>query len=388
MNRLITSSLNEKSLRFLTKMPAALLNNTEKKWVSWIQEYTLKHGVTPTLQRFEDEFAATFVSVEVLDPLTDVFEQEVSEKKNGFVRQYIQKHQEELRNGQDPTKMLEELNSAIYVDMTDSTDTQVFDRDEYLLPVGKFFTGVSVLDEATGGINDGDLVYVVGRPQDGKTTFLLHLIARWFWEGKTILVISNEIPWRDMLFKIDSILAGIPVGERRSGKFTDESRLKLKLLQYLTKNVSNKIIMPRHPVRTSIEVQNLMRLYKPDVVCIDGAYLMSNNPAPESLGDWKELAAVSRDLKQMANLLETPIIGVVQANRGAAETDKVAGHNIAGTDAFFQDPDIVISVRQFEASVTGTDKSVKASTTKNRHGVMATTTVVYDFINMTMKEQV
>ena len=88
---------------------------------------------------------------------------------------------------------------------------------------------MSILDEATGGINDGDLVYIVGRPQDGKTTFLLHLIARWFWEGKTVLVVSNEIPWRDMLFKIDSILAGIPVSERRSGKFTEESKLKLKL---------------------------------------------------------------------------------------------------------------------------------------------------------------
>lgn len=388
MNKLITRSLENGTLNFLTKVPKTLLNKTEIKWVDWIREYSLRFGVPPTLERFQDEFISSFVSVESADPLADVFEQEVTEKKNMYVRNYIQQHQEELRNGADPTGMLDELNRSIYVDMTDSVDSGEFDRDEYLLPVGKFFTGVSILDEATGGINDGDLVYIVGRPQDGKTTFLLHLIARWFWEGKTVLVVSNEIPWRDMLFKIDSILAGIPVSERRSGKFTEESKLKLKLLQYLAKRLPNKIIVPKHPVRTSIEIQSLMRLYKPDIVCIDGAYLMSNNPAPEALGDWKELAAVSRDLKQTANTLETPIIGVVQANRGAAETDKVAGHNIAGSDAFFQDPDIVLSVRQVEATTTGLEKSVKISTTKNRHGVMATSNIILDFQNMTLKEQV
>lgn len=388
MNKLITCSLENGKLNFLTKVPKTLLNKTEIKWVDWIREYSLRFGVPPTLERFQNEFISSFVSVESADPLADVFEQEVTEKKNMYVRNYIQQHQEELRNGADPTGMLDELNRSIYVDMTDSVDSGEFDRDEYLLPVGKFFTGVSILDEATGGINDGDLVYIVGRPQDGKTTFLLHLIARWFWEGKTVLVVSNEIPWRDMLFKIDSILAGIPVSERRSGKFTEESKLKLKLLQYLAKRLPNKIIVPKHPVRTSIEIQSLMRLYKPDIVCIDGAYLMSNNPAPEALGDWKELAAVSRDLKQTANTLETPIIGVVQANRGAAETDKVAGHNIAGSDAFFQDPDIVLSVRQVEATTTGLEKSVKISTTKNRHGVMATSNIILDFQNMTLKEQV
>lgn len=388
MNKLITASLMCKNISFLAKVPVSLLNKTEEKWVSWINEYSIKFGVPPTLDRFQTEFTASFVTVETDDPLRDVFEQEVAEKKNGYVRSYIQRHQEELRNGSDPTKMLDDLNQAIFVDMSDSTDTVAFDKSDYLIPVGKFFTGIEVLDSATGGINDGDLVYIVGRPQDGKTTLLLHLIARWYWQGKNVLVISNEIPWKDMLFKIDSILAGIPVGERRSGKFTDESKEKLKILQYLQGMASNKIFVPKHPVRTSIEVQNLMRLYKPDIVCIDGAYLMSNDTSPGAIGDWKELAAVSRDLKQTANILEIPILGVVQANRGAAETDKVAGHNIAGTDAFFQDPDIVFSVRQFEANTSGLEKSVKVSTTKNRHGIAASGVIIYDFEKMTMKEQV
>ena len=130
-----------------------------------------------------------------------------------------------------------------------------------------------------------------------------------------------------------------------------------------------------------------MRLYKPDIVCIDGAYLMSNNPAPEALGDWKELAAVSRDLKQTANTLETPIIGVVQANRGAAETDKVAGHNIAGSDAFSRPRHC------FVCAASGSHhywigKISQNFHNKNRHGVMATSNIILDFQNMTLKEQV
>lgn len=384
MNGLITESLKQGNTRFLVRMKDDLLTKTEKKWLHWISEYTIRYGQPPSLQRFADEFTTSFVQVESPDPLADLFEQAIKDKKNIAVRKYIQENVEALQNGDDPSDLIEKLHKLIAINTSGLVETTTFDRSVYFRDVDRVFTGLPTMDEATGGINDGDLVYIVGRPQDGKTTLLLHMIARWFWEGKNVLVISNEIPWIDMLFKIDAILAGVNVGEKRSGKFKPESRQKLQFLQYITSIMPNKIVIPDRPIRKPSEVVALIQEHKPDIVCIDGAYLMSMTGA--ATVEWTELAAVSRELKMIANMHEIPVIGVIQANRSASEKSTVGGENIAGSDAFFQDPDIVFSVRSIVGGSAGLTKQVNMSTTKNRHGVAASIQLEYDFISMTLKE--
>ena len=384
MNELITESLKRGKTRFLFKFTDSLLSKTEKQWLAWIQKYTIDFGVPPTLQRFSTEFSTSFVVVENIDPLEDIFQQELKRKKNLVVRAYIQKNIDGLREGDDPSQMIEDLHRQIAVGDSNVVETDSFDRSEYFREVNRIFTGIDSLDEATGGINDGDLVYIVGRPQDGKTTFLLHLIAKWFWEGKKILIVSNEIPWIDMLFKIDAILAGVSVGEKRSGKWKPGSKEKLQFMQYLSSIASNKIVIPNKPIRKPSEVLALIQEYNPDVVAIDGAYLMSMTGA--ATVEWQDLAAVSRDLKAIANTTGKPIVGVIQANRGASEAQIVTGANIAGSDAFFQDPDLVFSLRHMINGGDNMSRTVNLATTKNRHGVFLSTTIEYDFENMTLRE--
>jgi len=384
MNMLVTESLKQGNTRFLNKFTDSLLTATEKKWIAWIQQYNVEFGQPPALQRFADEFSASFMVVDSVDPLEDIFQQTVKRKKNIVTRAYIQTHVDELREGADPSEMLEALVKKIAMGSSHVIEGDTFDRSLYFREVERIFTGIESIDEATGGINDGDLVYIVGRPQDGKTTFLLHLIAKWFWEGKRILVISNEIPWLDMLFKIDAIIAGVSVGEKRSGKWKPGSKEKLRFVQYLSSIAHNKIVIPNKPVRKPSEVLSLIQEYKPDVVAIDGAYLMSMTGA--ATVEWTDLAAVSRELKNMANSTGKPIIGVIQANRGASDKQTVGGENIAGSDAFFQDPDIVLALRH---TINGSDNMLKQSTlttTKNRHGVFVSTTLNLDFNDMTMRE--
>lgn len=386
MNSLITESLRRVNTRFLGRFTPAFLTKTEAVWLKWIADYNIKYGQPPSIERFCNEFSANFVQVDSVDPLPDLFEKVVAEKKNWITRQFIQAHVEELRDGLDPSSLIEELHKKISLAQDDVFDSKTFDTSAYFAEVNRVFTGIKTLDEATGGVNDGDLVYIVGRPQDGKTTFLLHMIARWFWEGKSVLVISNEIPSIDMNFKIDAILAGVPVGEKRSGRFKQESKDKIKFLRYLKNTMPNRLIIPNHPVRKPSSILTLIQEYKPDIVCIDGVYLMSTTNSPSV--DWAELAAVSRELKMIANQTETPIIGVIQANRGASDKQTVGGENIAGTDAFFQDPDIVLSLRHVINGSDNMSKTVLLSTTKNRHGVFISVNLAYDFVRMTLREEV
>lgn len=384
MNELVTESLKRGNTRFLSKFADTMLTKAERQWVAWIARYNVDFGQPPTLERFSNEFTTSFVVVESADPLEDIFQQTVKKKKNLLVRTYIQKNVDELRDGADPSQMIEDLSRQIAMGSSGVVETDTFDRSQYFRDVNRIFTGIESMDEATGGINDGDLVYIVGRPQDGKTTFLLHLISKWFWEGKKILVISNEIPWLDMLFKIDAIIAGVSVGEKRSGKWKSGSKEKLRFMQYLSSIAPNKIVIPDKPVRKPSEVLALIQEHKPDVVAIDGVYLMSITGAPTV--EWADLAAVSRDLKSMANTTGRPIIGVIQANRGASDQQVVSGANIAGSDAYFQDPDIIYALRHVTNGGNNLSKLINLSTTKNRHGFYTSIQVELDFLNMTLRE--
>ena len=77
---------------------------------------------------------------------------------------------------------------------------------------------------------------------------------------------------------------------------------------------------------------------------------------------------------------------MLQANRTAEEKQSVHGGGIAGTDAFFQDADIILAVRSLQTTESGKGKHVLLSTTKNRHGPHITAELAYDFVEMTMRE--
>lgn len=382
MNELITQSLCEGDVSHLLAFKRELLTKIENNWLDWIHDYILKYGRPPTLERFEGEFSHNFVSVTSSDPLGDVFSRTLVDKRNIYVRTEIQKHAQILKDGEDPTAVIEKIYQAISGVDTSCVVSDMFDKSSYFRVPESLLTGLPRLDDAIGGIVRGDLVYIAGRPGDGKTTLLLSMIAKWYWQGKRVLMISNEIRWDDMLFKIDAMLANMKIAEKRLGIWEPNSKLKLQFLQYIQSISPGKIIAPKGPVMKPSAVRALIVQYKPDVVCIDGAYLMS--PNGNATNDWAELATVSRELKQIANQENTPIVGVLQANRSSEQNSVNNLGALAGTDSYGQDADIVFLLKA-QGLVDG-EKEVLLHTPKNRNGALANVMIRYDFESMGVYE--
>lgn len=375
MNTLITQSLLEKKVGYVLSFKRELLSNMEVQWVEWIYAYILKYGVPPTLERFEKEFSTTFVSVVSPDPLRDVAEQTLVEKRNLFYRSYVTKTQSQVKDGVDPLPFAEELVKVLRSNEASCVTSRNFDKSEYFRTPESLLTGIHGLDEIIGGIVRGDLVYIAGRPGDGKTTFMLHMIANWYLQGKRILMVSNEIPWQDMLFKVDGILANMSIGEKRLGNWNKDSERKIRFLQYMQSISDGEIIIPDRPINSPSEVRGAIVEYKPDIVCIDGAYLMSPDGNPTT--EWAELAEVSRELKQIANKEEVPIVGILQANRDSEYKNTLSLGALAGTDAYGQDADTVLLLKA--QGVQNGDKEVMVYTSKNRNGIVSSTFVAFDF---------
>lgn len=383
MNELITSALlSGDTTDIISLQNSKLLNSLEKKWIDWIDDYVMKFGVPPTLERFEKNFETTFVRVESSDPIADVFEQTLQALRNRFVREYVTKHQESLKNGDDPSTLVQDLFEAVRHDKRGLVDIADFDKSDYF-HVGELLpTGLETLDTVTGGFAKGDLAFIAGRLGDGKTTLLRYLIAKWYLDGKKILLISNEIRWDEMLWQIDAILGCLPPGEKRSGKFSEETKRRLKFLRYFAKNHTGKIVIPKHTVRNPADLYGMIAEYHPDVIAIDGAYLMSGDG--KATAEWQQLAIVTRELKQMANNQNVAIIGVIQANRQAEAQKHISSSSLAGSDTFGQDADIVLSVK-FDR-IEGMRRFSSVYTTKNRFGELKSFDVWTDYECMMMGE--
>jgi len=350
MNKLITKSLELGRTSLLFRVAPELLTELEIKIVEWIRQYILKYGVNPTLQRVVDEFAY-FMPEMSSDPIEDIFESELITRKNIFVRTEFSKCQAELVKGADPTDLIMRLAKTVNTAKGDMVTTAAYDRSKYFLERTTYSFGVDFIDSMVGGISGGDLCWVVGRPGSNKTTFAEWCLTNWALAGLKILYVSNENMADDVIHKLDSFFGGWNPMNLRTNAWTPEDRAKVEAAAHIVPLISGLITVPSEPALTTAEIMALIEEHKPDLVLIDGVYLMSESKKP--VIGWEDAAAVSRAIKRLARKTGLPFVGVIQANRDA-EGEMVGRGTIAHTDAYLQDADTIIALnKQPDSKVIG-----------------------------------
>jgi hypothetical protein len=96
-------------------------------------------------------------------------------------------------------------------------------------------------------------------------------------------------------------------------------------------------------------ITNLVRKYKPDVLIIDGVYLISTNDKNKAA--WEQSHSLFYGLKTMALSTNTAVIASTQATRDAANmfTQPTAGQ-VAFGDALIRASDVALSMCMIEDS--------------------------------------
>lgn len=344
MNILITQSLKKSDVTRLYQFPPVLMESYEVKWVDWIRNYSMKHAQPPTLKRFEKQFE-TFVPADDDNPLSDTYELTLAKKRNIWTRRFILAHQDEINDGEDPLPLITELYQTIHLGDADVLKYSEYDRTKYLSHRTAFPYGIKEVDKQTGGASAGDLIYLFGRLGTGKTTFALWMIKKWLQAGHRILVISNENRAEDIIAKMDAFIGGWNPIKRRLLEWTEEDKAKIRTVSHIAASLPGEVIVPTIPISDVESVQALMHTHRPDIVMIDGIYLLSENKGDSAA--WEKITDVSRNLKRLADNYGVPIIGIHQANRSAIGK-RVGIENIAYSDALGQDADLVLGLNEDE----------------------------------------
>lgn len=350
MNELLTKCLQVGSVGPLLRVPKPLLGTMESGWVDWIGSYMARHGVPPTLERFEKQFAA-FMRVETPDPLDDVAERTMARRRNVHFVEVVTRHQKDLREGMDPSRLVHEMDSVFRASDGSVTSTRFPDHSSYFAERTVHPFGVPLLDRSAGGVANGDYVLVVGRPGSFKTTFAEWLLNNFRLRGLKALYVSNENSPDEVRVRLDAFLVGFNPIMYRTGRWTDAAKARLRTGAYLASVMDGEIVLPEEPLLSVDQVAAAIDEHGPDVVFVDGIYLMSASGRRDAVG-WEDTAAVSRALKRLARSKQVPIMGTIQANRGA-EQKMVDRENVALTDAFLQDADTMISMNRIGDRVLG-----------------------------------
>ena len=322
-------------------------------------EFIIKHyrrfGTTPSVELFRKSFK-TFKLRTTTDTLEAVCEQLRRAKLYADLADMMD---EALRlNREDPLDALDHIRSQI----TSLTSTHIVTRDadltrsieetkaEYLrVKEGAGIVGVpwpwEKLNESTLGAQRGEVVYFYARPKSLKTWLLIKAAVHAFKMGKRPLLISKEMPTDQIRRRVHACFSGVDYHAVRTGKLTaKEERLYFEDLEAFSENDPFILSGDDEDKGGVMSVSAKIKEYEPDVVYLDGVYLMHDDRTNKRTSDWQGIAHITQDLKRMAKQLDIPVIGSTQANRSAEKSKGESKSEVAYGDSFTQDADYLIRI--------------------------------------------
>ena len=212
-------------------------------------------------------------------------------------------------------------------------------------------TPFKTLNRLGVGWMPGELYSLFARPTVGKSFMSVKVAAVAMKQGYKTLLISTEMPVKAMSMRMDAFLGKLLGYEfsltklRRGEEGIDEEQYR----EFLTAIDSRNILFPHHLGFDALSVstiRNLVRKYSPDLVVVDGVYLLSDD---STRAKWEQNDNLFKGLKNIAMAHEIPVFCTTQAGREAVDLFKPPKLNqVANGDALVRASDIAFAMSKVE----------------------------------------
>jgi replicative DNA helicase len=341
------------------------------QWL-WGQFHDLEHrGEVPDKQRllrkFPDfDFCASRNSIAAL--ITELSEDRLRHDLDHASAEMM----ELIDSGEDPRLVLQAyLPTFRELNVKAGENSGLFMRDGYSYLKQEYLTtrdsgGVTgipfpwePLNKATGGMHSEQFILVYGRPKNMKTWTALHIATHAYLCNYRVYCFSKEMRREDMLRRCASMISGVDYSGVKGGDLPEEEENKyFDVLDGLSDWEDDFEFRGdrRKPAlyfdsdkgrRQASTVDDLMaraEKFEPDLVLVDGLYLMRDGRSKSRSADWKNITHISQDLKGMAQYLECPVLGTTQANRANAKAPSDSLDDLSFADSLGMDADLAMRV--------------------------------------------
>lgn len=197
---------------------------------------------------------------------------------------------------------------------------------------------------------DADHLYLLGDFTVTHNTYIMLRQASAAWQfGYSVLVVTMEMTIEQITRRLAAMQAGINPDYIRKGTLSSYALRRLN--NYIdTMAGAERFRMFSGGLRKKVsDVEILVQEYRPDIVFIDGVYMMQ----PESKRANSKVEKVSEvydDLKKLTLSQNIPVVVTTQFNRAAGKKGKDGSlENIAYSDAISTHSSLVISLSEGEA---------------------------------------
>lgn len=216
-----------------------------------------------------------------------------------------------------------------------------------------------ILNDDTQGMQIGQFIVIYGRPKMMKTWVALVMACFAYMKGMRVLIWSLEMNEMQLLTRIASVICAVDYEKFKKGKLDPATQQRVWQIMMAIRD--EELVRVNHTGHTPAllataprgessgvsALQAKIAEFRPDLVIVDGMYLMRDDRSRIRTVDWKSITHISQDLKQTARQFQIPIIGVTQANRGADKDPKKADlAELSYADALGQDCDLCLRVHK------------------------------------------
>jgi len=287
----------------------------------------------------------------------------------------------------DSTELIaESMRNALtraYLETSQSFDLDFSDRREELMArlldrmenpgyLRGISTGFPGIDYVTGGLQAQHFIALIGTIKSFKSATLLAMALAVHKQAKVPLFLGFEMSNVEQEDRLMSLISGVSLTKVMNGTFSapEEKRIDRALVQLEAMRAF--ILSSDITSGTTVSgVQAKIQEYAPDVVFIDGAYMMQSELPNVLPGSPQALTDISRSLKRLAQRSKIPIIITTQASF-ARSKGGLSGHSAAYTQAWGQDCDVLMGVERLgerKADETAADPvNIKFKVIESRSG--------------------
>ncbi|MDI6717864.1 MAG: replicative DNA helicase [Patescibacteria group bacterium] len=215
--------------------------------------------------------------------------------------------------------------------------------------IGGVTSGFKKLDFFLAGFQKSDLIILGARPSIGKTALVLDITRSAAKEGRAVAVFSLEMSREQIIDRIISSEAQVPLWKLRTGRLTDD--MDFQMIQAALDRLANMpIYIDDTPNPNILQIRSMSRRLQMehalDMIVID--YVQLITPVRHSDNIVQQFTEISHGLKALARELNVPVLALSQLNRAVDQREiKIPRlSDLRETGSWEQDADVVMFIHR------------------------------------------
>jgi len=343
------------------------VDNEDRKVWSLLKSHFTKYGECPSIDVVKDNFPS-YQLLEVNDTVDYLLDGIIASRRKVATVTMIGDAIEAIEKRKDHEAALIELQKGI-IKLEEDGLSQTSDIDITENPMQRWEeylfrkenpgllgvpTGFPTIDAATGGLQNGQLVIIVAPPKTGKSTLALQIAQNIHLKGSTPMFQSFEMSNHEQLSRYVAMRARVSHTRYQNGALTndEEARVKTKLMNM--EHMREKFWLVDSAAGATVSgIASKIQILQPDVVFIDGMYLMMDENG-EKPGSPQALTNITRSLKRLAQRVNKPIIISTQILENKMRNGQVTTDAIGYSSSFHQDADVIFGLQREDENVDDT----------------------------------